>query len=227
MPAAGFSSPTNVDVHKCRHNHMSPQLSGYINPQSHKFIAEKLHLWQLKVIQILKIKGKTIIELIQGFTECGMTRCTWTGSTFIVDQNIWVDSILSNAHRSNGVIKVLGILLLEFVARRSERSQWRHHGQENKQLTSAQCQCKVSTFSGGHICKVWHSTGISRKYRNIGIDFSGITARYKIPRQILNRLRRPPVHYRMFHMCHQMQQKYFYTDKFLQWITKVYISKWL
>ena len=34
MPAAGFSSPTNVDFHKCRHIQMSPHLSGHIHPQS-------------------------------------------------------------------------------------------------------------------------------------------------------------------------------------------------
>ena len=35
MPAAGFSSPTNVDFHKYRHIQMLPHLSGYIHPQSH------------------------------------------------------------------------------------------------------------------------------------------------------------------------------------------------
>ena len=33
MPAAGFSSPTNVDFHKCCHIQISPHLSGYIHPQ--------------------------------------------------------------------------------------------------------------------------------------------------------------------------------------------------
>ena len=77
-------------------------------------------------------------------------------STFIVDQNV-----LSNALRNNGVSKVLSILLSDFVSRGSERSLWRHHGNENKQLKSAQCQRKVSTISGGQICKVWHLAGIS------------------------------------------------------------------
>ena len=31
MPAAGFSSPTNVDFLKCRHIQMLQQLSGYIH----------------------------------------------------------------------------------------------------------------------------------------------------------------------------------------------------
>ena len=40
MPAAGFSSPTNVDIHKCRHIEMSPHLSGYIHPQSHNSLVK-------------------------------------------------------------------------------------------------------------------------------------------------------------------------------------------
>ena len=40
MPAAGFSSPTNVDFHKCRHIQMSPHLSGHIHPQSHNSLVK-------------------------------------------------------------------------------------------------------------------------------------------------------------------------------------------
>ena len=40
MPAAGFSSPTNVDFHKCRHIQMSPHLLGYIHPQSHNSLVK-------------------------------------------------------------------------------------------------------------------------------------------------------------------------------------------
>ena len=96
------------------------------------------------------------------------------GSTSIIDRNVSVDSILSNPHHNNGVSKVLGILLSDFVSRGSEGSLWRHPGHENKQLKSAQCQSKVSVVSGSQICKVRHSAGISGKYRDIGIDFSGI-----------------------------------------------------
>ena len=46
MPAAGLSSPTNVDFHKCRHIQMSPHLSDYINPQSHN---SKVNSWWLSV----------------------------------------------------------------------------------------------------------------------------------------------------------------------------------
>ena len=119
--------------------------------------------------------GKTITELIQAFTERGIARRAWNGSTSIVDQNVSVDNVLSNPHRNNGVSKVLGILLSDFVSRGSEHSLWRHHGHENKQLKSAQCQRKASAISGGHICTVWHSAGISGKCGDIGIDFSGIT----------------------------------------------------
>ena len=41
MPAAGFSFPTNVDFHKCRHIQMSPHLSGYIHPQSHNSLVTR------------------------------------------------------------------------------------------------------------------------------------------------------------------------------------------
>ena len=117
---------------------------------------------------------------IQAFAERGITRRTWNGSTSIVDQNVSVDNVLSNPHRNNGVSKVLGILLSDFVSRGSEHSLWRHHGHENKQLKSAQCQRKASAVSGRHICTVWHSAGISGKFRDIGIDFSGIAARPEI-----------------------------------------------
>ena len=110
--------------------------------------------------------GKTIIELIQAFTERGITRRTWNGSTSIVDQNVSVDNVLSNPHRNNGVSKVLGILLSDFVSRGPEHSLWRH-----------QCQRKASAVSGRHICTVWHSAGISGKCRDIGIDISGIAVR--------------------------------------------------
>ena len=40
MPAAGFSSPTNVDFHKCRHIQMSLHLSGYIHPQSNNSLVK-------------------------------------------------------------------------------------------------------------------------------------------------------------------------------------------
>ena len=121
--------------------------------------------------------GKTITELIQAFTECGIARRTWNGSTSIVDQNVSVDNVLSNPHRNNGVSKVLGIFLSDFVSHGSEQSLWRHHGHENNQLKSARCQRKASPVSGRHICTVWHSAGISGKCRDIGIDFSGIAAR--------------------------------------------------
>ena len=120
--------------------------------------------------------GKTITEHIQAFTERGTARRTWNGSTSIVDQNVSVDNVLSNPHRNNGVSKVLSILLSDFLSRGSEHSLWRHHGLENKQLKSAQCQRKASAVSGSHICTVWHSAGISGKCRDIGIDFSGIAA---------------------------------------------------
>ena len=169
MPAAGFSSPTNVDFHKCRHIQMSPHLSGYIHPQSHNSLVKNCIYVNQKSFQILM--GKTITEFIEAFTERGIARRTWNGSTSIVDQNVSVDNVLSNPHR-----KVLGILLSDFLSRGSEHSLWRHHGLENKQLKSAQCQCKASAVSGSHICTVWHSAGISGKCRDIGIDFSGITA---------------------------------------------------
>ena len=120
--------------------------------------------------------GKTITEPIQAFTERGITRHMWNGSTSILDQNVSVDNILSNPHCNNGVSKVLGILLSDFVSRGSEHFLWRHHGHENQQLKPAQCQRKVSAVSGRHICMVWHSAGISGKCRDIGIDFSGIAA---------------------------------------------------
>ena len=63
-----------------------------------------------------------------------------------------------------------------FVSRGSEHSLWRHHGHENNQLKSAQCQRKASAVSGRHICTVWHSAGILGKCCDIGIDFSGIAA---------------------------------------------------
>ena len=44
MPAAGFSSPTNVDFHKYRHIQMSPHLSGYIHPQSQSSLV-KNHIY--------------------------------------------------------------------------------------------------------------------------------------------------------------------------------------
>ena len=91
--------------------------------------------------------------------------------------NVRVDNALSNPLRNNGDSKVLGILLSDFVSRGSEHSLWRHHGHENKQFKSAQCQHKASAVSGRHICTVWHSAGISGKCRDIGIDFSGIAAR--------------------------------------------------
>ena len=125
--------------------------------------------------------GKTITELIQAFTERGIARRTWNGSTSIVDQNVSVDNVLSNPHRNNGVSKVLGILLSDFVSRGSEHSLWRHHGHENNQLKSAQCQHKASAVSGRHICTVRHSAGISGKCRDIGIDFSGIAACWILP----------------------------------------------
>ena len=120
--------------------------------------------------------GKTITELIQAFTERGIALRTWNGSTSIVDQNVSVDNVLSNPHHNNGVSKVLGILLSDFISRGSEHSLWCHHGHENQQLKSAQCQRKASAISGSHICVVWHSAGISSKCRDIMIDFSGIAA---------------------------------------------------
>ena len=117
--------------------------------------------------------GKTITELIQAFTERGIARRTWNGSTSIVDQNVSVDNVLSNPHHNNGVSKVLGILLSDFVSHGSEHSLWRHHGHENKQFQLAQCQRKASALSGRHNCVVWHSAGISGKCRDIGIDLVG------------------------------------------------------
>ena len=89
-------------------------------------------------IKIHADKGKTITELIQGFTERSITRRGWNRSGSIVDQNVSVDNVLSNPHRNNCVSKVLGILLSDFVSRGSECSLWRHHCHENKQLKSAQ-----------------------------------------------------------------------------------------
>ena len=55
--------------------------------------------------------GQIITELIQAFTERGIARRTWNGSTSIVDQNVSVVNVLSNPHANNGVSKVLGIML--------------------------------------------------------------------------------------------------------------------
>ena len=131
MPAAGFSAPTNVDFHQCHHIQMSPHLSNYIHTKSHNLLVKtRIYDNKKKIIQILGIKGKTITELIQGFTERSIARRTWSGSTFIVEQIFTVDSVLSNPHPNNGVSKVLGILLSDFVSR---GSLWRHHGHETKQ----------------------------------------------------------------------------------------------
>ena len=167
---------TNVDFHKCRHIQMSPYLSGYIHPQSHNSLVKSVSMI-IKNHSNTYNYGKTITELIQEFTERGMALCTWNGRTFIVDQNVSVDNVLSYPHRNNGVSKVLDILLSNFVSRGWEHSLWCHHGHENKQLKSAQCQYKANAVSGRHICTVWHSAGISGKCRDIGIDFSGIAAK--------------------------------------------------
>ena len=173
MSAAGFSSLTNVDFQKCRHIQMSPHLSGYIHPQSHNSLV-KNRIYDNSNHSNTHNSGQNYhLTYIQGFTERGIALRTWNGSTSIVDQKASVDNVLSNPHRNNGV---LGILLSEFVSRGEEHSLWRHHGHENKQLKSAQCQRKASAVSGRHICTVWHSVGISGKCRDICIDFSGIAA---------------------------------------------------
>ena len=57
-------------------------------------------------------------------------------------------SVATCIQGNNGVSKVLGILLSDFVSRGSEHSVWRHQGHENKQLKSAQCQRKANAVSG-------------------------------------------------------------------------------
>ena len=96
MPAAGFSFPTNVDFHKCRHIQMSPHLSGYIHPQSHNSL--------VKIVSM-------IIKNHSNTHNYGQN-C----------QNVSVDNVLSNPHHNNGVSKVLGILLSDFVSRGSKCS---------------------------------------------------------------------------------------------------------
>ena len=162
MSAAGFSSPTNVDLYEYRHI--------YVDRFTHELIqnGKKSHLWQWKLIKILRMKGKIITELIQGFTERGITRCTWNRSTSIVDQNISVDSDLSNLHCNNGVNKVLDILLSDFVSPLFVMSLWTRRQAVIVSTMSAQCQCRC-----------WkHSPCISGKCCDIGVAFTEITTRY-------------------------------------------------
>ena len=44
LPAAGFSSPTNIDFHKCRHIQMSQHLLGYVHPQSHNSLKKTVSM---------------------------------------------------------------------------------------------------------------------------------------------------------------------------------------
>ena len=111
-----------------------------------------------------------MIELVRWFTERSMARRTWNGSVFIVDQDVSVDSFPSNPHGNNGLSKILGTLLSDFVSRGSECPLWRHQSPENEQVStmSVQSRCRI-----GKVCQ---SAGISEKCSDIGIDFSGITA---------------------------------------------------
>ena len=126
-----------------------------------------------RIIEILRIKGKTITELIKCFTEHSIMWHTWNGSISIVDQNISIDRILYRYYK-NVVNKVLNILLSDFVSHGSWCSLWLDHRHANKQFKSPRYECKVSTISVRQICMVWHSVGILSRCRNVGIDFSGI-----------------------------------------------------
>ena len=176
MPAAGFSSPTNVDFHKCRHMQMSPHFSGFIHLQSHCSLVKNCIYDNQKSFEYSQLWAKLSRNVYKQLQNAASRGAKWNGSTSIVDQNVSVDNVLSIPHRDNGVSKVLGILLSDFVSRGSKNSLWRHHGHKNKQLKSAQCQRKVSAVSGRYICTVWHSAGILGKCRDIVIDFSGIAA---------------------------------------------------
>ena len=175
MPAAaGISSPTNVDFHKCRHIQMSPHLSGYIHPQFHNSLV-KIVSMTIKNLQILRITGKTYhwsYIRVYRTRHCAV-HVKWKNH-HSVDQNVSVSSVLSHPHGNNGVSKVLGILLSDFVSRGPESSLWRHHGHENKQWKSAQCQLKVNAVSRSLIFKVWHSAGISGNCHNIGSTLVGL-----------------------------------------------------
>ena len=49
MPAAGFSSLTNVDFYKCRHIQISPHLSGYINNNKNNNNNLLPHTWYMTI----------------------------------------------------------------------------------------------------------------------------------------------------------------------------------
>ena len=99
MPAAGFSSPTNVDFHKSRHIQMSPHLSGYIHQQSHNSLVKnriydnyrsfkhsqlwaKLSLNSYKHLQNAESRGAREMEVPPLFTK--MTASTTSSATRIV-----------------------------------------------------------------------------------------------------------------------------------------------
>ena len=63
MSAAGFSSPTNVDFHKCRHIQMSPHLSGYIHPQPHNSLAKNRINGIQKSFKYSELRAKLSLNL--------------------------------------------------------------------------------------------------------------------------------------------------------------------
>ena len=63
MPAAGFSSPTNVDFLKYRHIQMSPHLSRYIHTQSHNSLVKKCIYDNQKSFKHSEFRAKLSLNL--------------------------------------------------------------------------------------------------------------------------------------------------------------------
>ena len=111
---------------------MSPYLSGY--PQAHDLLFQN-GVYDVKTsFKYPEFLDQIITKHTQGFTERDIVGRTWNESTPIVDQNISMHSVLGNPHRNNRIIKVLSILLSDFVSRGSRRSLWRHHWHERKKF---------------------------------------------------------------------------------------------
>ena len=161
---------TNVATFKCRHICLATF--------THNLIIHwlKSYLWRWKLVQILRIKRKTISELIHEITEFGIAWRTWNGSTSIVDKKVSVDSVLSNPHRHNGVSKVIDILLSDFVSRGAQRFLWRHHGHEIKQLKSANASTKSVSLLGAKSERSDIRLAFQANVTTLGSDFSGIAA---------------------------------------------------
>ena len=66
MSATGFSSPTNVDLYKCRHIQMSPHLSGYIYPQSHNSLVKNRIYDDENLFKYSELDAKLLLSLNRG-----------------------------------------------------------------------------------------------------------------------------------------------------------------